>query len=260
MALKYEDYAHLAQGKTEETVVDQEIQQAAQQQEDRQESTPDSDWEKRYKELEKAYSRQGQQLGDYRSLVDNYVSTGLDSTPAEEATDSQEVSPITPDDIYENPDEAVRRAVDSHPAIKRAQELEKELEETRRQAVLDQFDSKHPGFQDTVRQPEFVDWVKEDTTRIELIKRADQFDMIAADALMTMWEVTQKAPQAGPTIDDVALESGSGAEPVAEQRYSRSEMLQILTRAKQGDQQAQDFYNAHAKSYREALSAGNVRD
>ncbi len=257
---RYEDYAHLAQVQPEENAVNAEIVDAGQQQESRQEDTPNVvDWEKRYKDMEVAYSRQGQQLGDYRQLVDGYVdSMGSTPEPAEEAHD---VSPITPDDIYENPDEAVRRAVDSHPAIKRAQELEKELEETRRDAVMAEFGARHPGFQETVKTPEFANWINEDPTRIELVKRADGFDMVAADALFTLYEAQGVANVAqAQQIDNVGLESGSGAEAPAPETYSRREMLQIMTRAKQGDVAADDYYKAHAPAYRQALALGNVRD
>ena len=256
---KYEDYVHLAQKSNEENAVDNEIIQASEQQEERETSTPDTDWQKRYKDLEVAYSRQGQQLGDYRQLVDGYVETF--STPEDKADDSQEVSPITPDDIYENPDEAVRRAVDSHPAIKRAQELEKELEQTRREAIMAEFNTRHPDFQETVKTPEFANWITEDQTRLELIKRADNFDMVAADALFTMYEAMNATPVVSDAeLDQVSLESGSGAEAPAPETYSRREMLQIMTRAKQGDRAADEYYKAHAKSYRDALQAGNVRD
>ena len=254
MGLKYEDYAHLA--KPQEEKVDEEISEAQQQQEDRQESTPDlTDWEKRYKDLEVAYSRQGQQIGEYRKLVDDY----LNSTPEPEET--QEVNPITSDDIFDDPNSAVARVVENHPAIKRVTELEKELAQTRADAAREAFRAKHPGFDEAVSSPEFANWVNSDQTRIELAQRADKFDMIAADALFSLYEAEHAKPaSAQPVADEVSLESGSGAEPPAPERYSRSEMLRVMTRAKQGDMQAQEYYKAHAKAYREAVIAGNVRD
>lgn len=253
MGLKYEDYKHLAQ--PEETV-DNEIRDASQQQEDRQESTPNVDWEKRYKDLEVAYSRQGQQIGEYRTLVDNY----LTSTPEE--VEETVATPITSDDIYDDPQAAVQRAVDQHPAVKKVADLEAELEKTRREAIMDAFRAKHPDFTEAVASPEFANWVNEDPTRIELTRRADGFDMIAADALMTLWEQSQAASSqaSAAEVEQVVLESGSGAEPPAPDRYSRSEMLRIMTRAKQGDLEAQEYMKMHAAAYREALTSGSVRD
>jgi hypothetical protein len=256
---KWEDYKHLARP-TEENVIEAEVAAAAEQQETREESTPDVDWQKRYKDLEVEYSRQGQQVGDYRQLVDSYINSTPDGSEA--ITESPEVSPITPDDIYDNPDQAINKAIDQHPAIKRAKELEQELEQTRRDAVMGEFNVKHPSFQETVKSDEFANWIREDESRFELLKRADTFDMISADALFSLYEAS-KAPAVGssePNIDDVALESGSGAEAPAPDRYSRSEMLRIMTLAKQGDMAADAYYKEHAAKYREALTAGNVRD
>ena len=253
MGLKYEDYANLA--RPQEETVEKEINEAAEQQEDRQESTPDVDWQKRYKDLEVAYSRQGQQIGEYRKLVDDYLS----STP--EPTESQEVSPITSDDIFDSPDEAVRRVVDSHPAIKRVADLEAELAERKQAQARDSLAAKHPDFNDYITTPEFANWVQSDQLRLELAQRADKFDMAAADALFSLYEAEHSKPEVPETpVNSVSLESGSGAEPPAPERFSRSEMLQVMTRAKQGDRQAEEYLKTHMSAYREALATGNVRD
>jgi len=255
---KYEDYLPGGSKYTgpEVTGVDAEIEAAKDQQEERKTSTPEVDWEKRYKDLEVAYSRQGQQMGDYRGLIDNFVST----TPDEPVV-PVETAPITPDDIYENPDEAVRRAVDSHPAIIEAQALKAELAENAVVAKRNDFVSKHPDFQETVVTDEFGSWVREDATRYELAQRADAYDMTAADALFTLWEASQ-TPAIDPanSVENLALESGSGAEHVAPDRFSRREMLAQKIRAKQGDPAAEAYVKANGAAYRIALGEGNVRD
>lgn len=240
-----------------EVVVDKEIKDAGKQQEERKTSTPDNiDWEDRYNNLNQAFSRQGQQIGDYRKLIDDYVTT----TPDDEANDSVDVSPITPDDIYENPDEAVRRAVDSHPAIQDAKELRKKLEAQELELMKKEFGEAHPDFELTVSTDEFGNWVRENPIRTELAIRANGYDMTSADALFQMWEAS-KPPAANDTnVDDLSLETSSGAEPPAPDRYSRSHMLQQKILAKQGVTKADDYVKAHAKKYREALAQGQVRD
>ena len=258
---KYEDYlpgGPLYTG-SEEAVIEEAITNAGDQQAIREESTPEVvNWEDRYKNLEVAYSRQGQQMGDYRKLIDDYV-----STPEEKPSDTSGVSPITPDDIYENPDEAVRRAVDSHPAIKRAAQLEQQLAERARREQTAEFDSRHPNFNDTLATPEFANWVNMSPMRLELAKRADGYDMTAADALFTLWEA-EHAPSTIETqsaaVEAASLEQGFGSEPPAPDRYSRSAMLQQKIRAKQGDMEADAYVKAHATAYRQALGQGLVRD
>jgi len=246
----YADYL-----KPEEKLLDKEINAAGNQQETREESTPEVDWEKRYNDLNVAYSRQGQQVGDYRKLIDGYIST------PEKEPDSIEVNPITPDDIYENPDEAVRRAVDSHPVFQKVNDLEKELNETKAAAIKAEFEGRHPKFEETVVSPEFSNWVYSDPMRTELANRAAQSDVHSMDALFTMYE-NDTAPKedAGDLIDEIGLETATGTEEPAPDRYSRSDMLQKKIRAKQGDLEADAYVKRHASAYRNAMQQGNVRD
>jgi hypothetical protein len=200
-------------------------------------------------------------MGDYRKLIDEYVSaTPEDSQPA-----AEDVSPITPDDIFDNPDEAVRRAVDSHPAILEVKELKQSLEDDRTAALRSAFNERHPTAEAVAATPEFANWVNEDATRLELAQRGHQFDMISADALFDLWEA-EMAVQAvavedeTAAVDAVGLETGTTVEPLAPERYSRGEMLEQKIAAAQGNETARRYVKSNAVAYREALAAGNVRD
>jgi len=251
---RYEDYLPGGKNYTgPEEVLGEEIEAAGEQQEERVSTPVDVDWEKRYNDLEVAYSRQGQQMGDYRALIDEHIT----STPETEAAGPTEVNPITPDDIYEDPDAAVRRAVDSHPAIQEARDLKKELADAKLLTERNEFTARHPDMQATIASPEFANWVNEDPLRLELARRADGWDIASADALFTMYEGNTGKPEVPPVPE---LESGYGSDsPVAEQ-YSRSDMLQQKIRAKQGDHAAQAYVKANGAAYRIALGEGNVRD
>lgn len=249
---KYEDYLPGGSKYTgPEEVLEKEIEEAEVQQEERVSTPVDIDWEKRYTDLEVAYSRQGQQMGDYRALIDEHIST------PDEAEGPTEVSPITPDEIYEDPDAAVRRAVDSHPAIQEARELKKEFAENKQIADRQAFKVKHPDMEKIIASPEFVNWVNEDSTRLELARRADGWDLASADALFTMYDTKTPEVITPPVVE---LESGYGAESPAPEQYSRSEMLRHKIRAKQGVLEEQDYVKAHGAAYRIALGEGNVRD
>jgi len=250
---KYEDY--LPGGKLytgPEEILDTEIEAAEVQQEERVSTPVDVDWEKRYNDLEVAYSRQGQQMGDYRALIDEHI-----STPDPTAADLIEVNPITPDDIYEDPDAAVRRAVDSHPAILEAKELKQDLIDQKALTERNEFVTKFPKMQETINSPEFATWVNEDPTRLVLAQRADGWDLASADALFTMYDNRAPVVTTPPVVE---LESGYGAESPAPEQYSRSAMLEQKIRAKQGDHAAQAYVKQHGAPYRIALGEGNVRD
>ena len=239
----------------EQAVVEDEIEAAQYQQTERKEAPVQVNWEDRYKNLEQAFSKQGQQIGDYRKLIDDYVA----STPEVTKEVVEEVRPITPDDLYENPDEAVRRAIDSHPAIRRAQELEKVLQDQQHRKVKEDFMQRHPEFDVTIASADFAEWVRQNPMRLELAQRADGYDLTAADALFTLWENSHPVAQPR-SIDELQLEVGSGSENAAEERYSRSKMLEQKILAKQGNRKAEAFVRVHARRYRDALARGNVRD
>ncbi len=254
----YEEYA---KARSPEVKQEEEIEEAKEQQEERQISTPDVNWEKRYKDLEVAYSRQGQQVGDMRQLIDDYVTT----TPDNSQQDSVEVTPITQEELYENPDEAVRRAVESHPAIQEAKDIKAELAKDKAERMRAEFKARHPDCETVAASPEFANWVQEDPLRQELAQRGNDFDVPSADALFALWDAEQAAQQVvveddTAAVEAVGLETGTGAEAPAPDRYSRSEMLEQKIRAKQGDQAAQRYVKQHQVTYREALGAGNVRD
>jgi len=254
---KYEDYA---KARDPEAIAAKEIEDAAAQQATREETPPDTDWQKRYKDLEVAYSRQGQQIGDQRKLIDEY----LTATP-ESSQQIEETSPITPDDIYEDPASAFDRAIDAHPAIKEVRELKQGLEDERVTALRTAFKERHPNAEADSTTPEFANWVNEEPMRQELAQRGNQFDMISADALFDLWEATQTAntvevEDQTAAVDAVGLETGTTVEPLAPERYSRSAMLEQKIAAAQGNETARRYVKQHAAAYREALGAGNVRD
>lgn len=214
-----------------------------------------------YEELEKLSSKQSQDVGIYRQLVDQLV-----NQQSSQPDPSNEVKPITIDDLYDNPEEAVRKAVDSHPTLERMRELEKELMRTKLDTEKAAFLEKHADAQDVLNSPDFQDWVKQDPFRVNLFKQADGYDFGAADAMLKLYK-GDKSPsprsrqdRANSQLLDASLETGGRSEPAAAAKYSRSEMLEKMIAAKSGDDKAQRYLNAHMPAYRKALSTGNVKD
>lgn len=228
-----------------------------------QNATPDIDWENRYKELEKLNSRQAQDLGNYRRMVDEYISS---PTPANNAAVEEDPQPISVDDLYDDPNAAITRAVESHPAIKEAREIKAKLEAEAAAKEFSAFQERHSDFQEITADPAFKNWVFENQTRLALAQTADRGDLTAADALFSLYKAerglsqSQNTQQQAEAVAQASLEGGYGAEPPAPDTYSRSEMLEQKIRAKQGDQAAERYVNQHAAAYRQALASGNVRD
>jgi len=255
-SLKYDDYVKVeAQDGLEKEIVDAGKQQAAR----HDGSTPPTDWETRYKELEKLNSRQAQTLGEYRRTIDDFI-----ASPTPKKTDEPITAPepISLDDIYSDPNAAVLRAVESHPAIREARALKEELVRDKREKALGKFTERHSDYQEISRTPEFQNWVVENPTRMDLFQRGNQYDFNAADALFSLYKAEQGLSQvrAAQNIQKAELVSSSGELVQDPPKYSRSEYINKLKRSKQGDLDAADWIRVHARGYREALGSGNVRD
>lgn len=252
---RYEDYIKKEDG------IESEIADAAAQQQARQDDATPVDWEERYRELEKLNSRQAQTLGDYRRTIDEFITNPTSTSNAE----SEESTPELPsaDDYYDNPNAAVLKTVESHPAIREMRQMQEQIEQDRRQVELDKFAQRHPDYQDVGASAEFQNWVADNPTRIDLFQRGNAYDFSAADALFSLYKAEHGLAQAteAQQIQQAELVSSSGElVPDEPPKYSRYEYVQKLKRAKQGDLEAEDWVKANAPAYREALASGNVRD
>ena len=245
------------QGGIVEEIADAQGQQQARQDD----ATPEVDWQERHRQLEILNSRQAQTLGEYRQTIDSFIAN---PTPTPVATPSTELEPtLSVDDFYEDPNAAVQRAVESHPAIQEARANNERAETDRRQSELDRFTERHADFQEIGGSPEFQNWVVENPTRVDLFNRGDKYDFSAADALFSLYKSERGLTQATneQEIQQAELVSSSGElAPNEPAKYSRSEYISTLTRARQGDLVAEDWVKANAAGYRMALESGNVRD
>ncbi len=75
-----------------------------------------------------------------------------------EATKEDEI------DFFEDPKKYVSKAVEQHPAVKEAKEQALEI---KRAQTLARLQQEFPGFQQTVSDPEFAEWVKASPVRLK---------------------------------------------------------------------------------------------
>ena len=136
-----------------------------------------------HQEAEKLLGRQSSEVGELRSVVDNYIQTQLDTTPA-----TQE--PEEDIDFFSDPDKAVERAIKNHPSIKAA---EAQTQQYKQQTAQSQLQQRHPDMQEILQDGKFVDWIKGSKIRTQLFAQADtQYDYEAADELFTTWKERQQ--------------------------------------------------------------------
>lgn len=155
---------------------------------------------KMHQEAEKLIGRQAQEVGEVRKLADELIKRQLETKKEAEPPPVQEEI-----DFFEDPDKAVAKKIESHPAIKEAKEQAKQL---RQMQTLNKLQQNFPDFQSTVQDPEFAEWVKSSPVRLRLYAAADaEFDYDSAAELLTTWKYVKPAKQpAEPQTAEIAPE------------------------------------------------------
>lgn len=132
---------------------------------------------KMHEEAEKLIARQGQEVGEIRKLADELIKSQLVKKP--EVEQPKEV------DFFENPQEAIRRAVESNPKVQQAEQYALMVQRQMAQQAVAQ---KHPDMMQIVADPEFQQWVGKSKVRQQLFKAADAYDADAADELISTFK------------------------------------------------------------------------
>jgi hypothetical protein len=213
-----------------------------------------------YEELKKMTDRQANELGDLRKSQ-NQLTDYLRSSQQP----AQAPEPITVDDLYTDPDEAINRAVD-----KRVSEKLDKLERAQAKLVhdreLEKLESHFPDYHEEARSEEMQEWLKGSGYRQRLAYAADRGDVQAAEDLFSMYyDLKGKEPtqQQKPVVDQQALRSAqleSGTSEVFSPvtKYSRSKLDLARRRAKQGDQEAQQYLTENSDAIFRAYEEGRI--
>ena len=133
-----------------------------------------------HQEAERMLGRQSGEVGELRKVVDEFVMS--QSTKKEETVD-EEI------DYFSDPEKAIQRAIEKHPAVQEAQKTSLDMKKSSAQAMLKQ---KHPDMADILTDEKFVSWVGESQFRTNLLRQADRnFDYEAADEIFSLWKDRQ---------------------------------------------------------------------
>ena len=205
-----------------------------------------------HQEAEKMAGRQGNEVGELRKLVDDYiVNKSATKEPVEE-----EVSDL---DFLENPNATFDKKLANHPALKAAHEATKKLE---RMESRDRIFATHPDAMDIVNDTGFQEWVGKSQARTKKLQKADaEFNFDAADDLFTTWkeqqELIAQSTAAAEGDRKRSLKSGSngsarGSGETTKKFLKRSELLHMM-------QYEPERYLANNDIIMKAYEEGRVR-
>ena len=182
-----------------------------------------------HQQAERLIGKQGSEVGELRKVVDDFIST---QTSKESQTEIEETSP---EDYLDNPQKHVKKQIDSHPAIKEAQDAAKQMKRT---ATLTRLNSEYPKLEEIVQDPNFAEWINASKVRSELYNRAEvNFDYDSAKELLTTWTEKQervaKVAETSKIDKDNQLKAASvgskgNNEPVSKKKYRRSDIIKLM--------------------------------
>lgn len=193
--------------------------------------------------------KMGNELGEVRRLADELIKSQL--KPKEQVEQPKEI------DFFENPQEAIRRAVETNPKVIAA---EKYAEQTQKQIASQRLWQAHPDFMSIVQDASFQAWVDSSPVRKKLLKDADGFDFDSANELLSTFKELKAVRNSKVTevekaardkaITSAAVDSGGSGES-GKKIYRRADILKIMMRPEE--------YRSKQAEIEQAYAEGRVR-
>ena len=221
-----------------------------------------------HQNLEHKLSSMGNELGQVRKLADTLL-----EMKKENVEEPKPRKPLTVDEIFADPDQAINATVASSDVAKDARDAKTRVDNIERQLALQKFENEYPDYRKDLSDPTFQNWVVANPARQELFRRADNYDTTSANALWQMWdeyrelrEVSEKKEEAK-TRRKKTIEAGKtvseGSADVATRApiYSRAKLMELRIKAEQGDLSARSKMNdpAFQEEMTKAYAEGRVR-
>lgn len=176
--------------------------------------------------------RYANEAGELRRLADELIKAQI--KPKEQEEQPKEV------DFFENPQEAIRRQIESNPRVLQAEQYALAAQRAQAQQKLAQL---HPDFGQVVQDAEFAKWVGESKVRVKLFKEAEGYDVDAADELLSTFKQLRQIKAAKPdvsvpdeekasrakTLQSAAVDTGGSGES-SKKVYRRSDLIRLKLR------------------------------
>ena len=207
-----------------------------------------------HQEAEQLLGRQSNEVGELRKTVDNYILSQL------QAADSATQEPEDEVDFFVDPDTAVNKAIEKHPAVQQAAKQAKEYQHTTAVAQLQQ---RHPDMGEILTDPKFMEWVQASKVRQQLFQQADQgYDADVADELLTLYKERQSVARQTAQVETTARKQqaraaqtgtqGQGSGGSSKRIYRRADIIKLM-------KTDPDRYEALSPELMQAYAEGRVR-
>ncbi len=183
---------------------------------------------KMHQEAEKLIGRQGREVLEVRKLADELIKSQL--KPKVEEEKPKEI------DFFENPQEAIRQQIENNPRVLAAEQYAKQVQIEQAKRRLNEL---HPDVEQVVKDEAFQTWVNASKIRKQLFQQADEYDIDAANELLSTYKelkaVKQKNIEAvdntvrDKSLKSAAVDSGGNGES-SKKIYRRADLIRLNMR------------------------------
>lgn len=133
----------------------------------------------------KEMGRQANEVGEIRKLADELIKSQLKAKQPEQ-------EPQHEVDFFENPQEAIRRAVATNPEVQQAKQYALMAQQEQAKSKLQQL---HPDYMQLIQDKDFASWVQQSPVRTQLIQQANAYDVAAAHELFSTYKELRQVKQ-----------------------------------------------------------------
>lgn len=183
------------------------------------------------KHTRKELGRQNAEVGEIRKLADELIKSQL-SKP--------ETKPVAEVDFFENPQEAIRQAVETNPRVLAAEQYALNAQKAQTVQALAQ---KHPDYTQVVQDADFANWIKASKVRVQLFQAAENFNLDAADELLSTYKqlksISKPQVKEPPSAEEKAARTSSmqaaavdtgGSGESGKKVYRRTDLIRLKMR------------------------------
>lgn len=188
---------------------------------------------KMHQEAEKLASRQGNEVGELRKVVDDFIR--VQTSNSQKATQGNGTEDDDEVEIFTDPSKAVNKLIDKHPAVQQAKEAAMAM---KRAETLSRLAKDFPDFMTTVEDPSFREWVQTSRNRTQMFNDAERnFSYDSAEELLEAWKERTSYTK---TITDTSkldrekqlnaanVSTSSTTESVPKKKYRRSDIVRLM--------------------------------
>lgn len=182
-----------------------------------------------HQNAEKMIGKHSSEVGELRKVVDDFIRSQATTTPQAQSEDDDV-------DFFVDPDTAIKKAIERHPAVQQANQYSVQAKRAAAQAELER---KHPDLKDIVQDASFAEWIQASKIRTQLFLDADQnYNADAADELLSTWKelkgrtnqaVEAEAKARKATAKQAATGTArASSEPMARKKYRRTDIINLM--------------------------------